>query len=228
MQIIPDIDGEELVRETNFDIAVPVHVETFGGETKVFAYPSVLSLCETYAARFAADLYSDAALAYLADGCAEFCTSLGYTKDKHSAVVGYNFLPQGEPTCDFAFCKRIRRDGKYENLTTFDLSACLAAERVIFAAISEEKIVSVAVACETLTAENVGNSIEISTETAPDFRGKGYATACVAALSAHLLSRGYRALYKCRRENTASARVARAAGFEKTGDFAYFVYRKNR
>ena len=228
MQIIPDIDGEELVRETNFDIAVPVHVETFGGETKVFAYPSVLSLCETYAARFAADLYSDAALAYLADGCAAFCTSLGYTKDKHSAVVGYNFLPQGEPTCDFTFCKRIRRDGKYENLTTFDLSACLAAERVIFAAISEEKIVSVAVACETLTAENVGNSIEISTETAPDFRGKGYATACVAALSAHLLSRGYRALYKCRRENTASARVARAAGFEKTGDFAYFVYRKNR
>ena len=228
MQIIPDIDGEELVRETNFDIAVPVHVETFGGETKVFAYPSVLSLCETYAARFAADLYSDAALAYLADGCAAFCTSLGYTKDKHSAVVGYNFLPQGEPTCEFAFCKRIRRDGKYENLTTFDLSACLAAERVIFAAISEEKIVSVAVACETLTAENVGNSIEISTETAPDFRGKGYATACVAALSAHLLSRGYRALYKCRRENTASARVARAAGFEKTGDFAYFVYRKNR
>ena len=228
MQIIPDIDGEELVRETNFDIAVPVHVETFGGETKVFAYPSVLSLCETYAARFAADLYSDAALAYLADGCAAFCTSLGYTKDKHSAVVGYNFLPQGEPTCDFAFCKRIRRDGKYENLTTFDLSACLAAERVIFAAISEEKIVSVAVACETLTAENVGNSIEISTETAPDFRGKGYATACVAALSAHLLSRGYRALYKCRRGNTASARVARAAGFEKTGDFAYFVYRKNR
>lgn len=228
MQIIPDIDGEELVRETNFDIAVPVHVETFGGETKVFAYPSVLSLCETYAARFAADLYSDAALAYLADGCAAFCTSLGYTKDKHSAVVGYNFLPQGEPTCDFAFCKRIRRDGKYENLTTFDLSACLAAERVIFAAISEEKIVSVAVTCETLTAENVGNSIEISTETAPDFRGKGYATACVAALSAHLLSRGYRALYKCRRENTASARVARAAGFEKTGDFAYFVFRKNR
>lgn len=228
MQIIPDIDGEELVRETNFDIAVPVHVETFGGETKVFAYPSVLSLCETYAARFAADLYSDAALAYLADGCAAFCTSLGYTKDKHSAVVGYNFLPQGEPTCDFAFCKRIRRDGKYENLTTFDLSACLAAERVIFASISEEKIVSVAVACETLTAENVGNSIEISTETAPDFRGKGYATACVAALSAHLLSRGYRALYKCRRENTASARVARVAGFEKTGDFAYFVYRKNR
>ncbi len=228
MQIIPDIDGEELVRETNFDIAVPVHVETFGGETKVFAYPSVLSLCETYAARFAADLYSDTALAYLADGCAAFCTSLGYTKDKHSAVVGYNFLPQGEPTCDFAFCKRIRRDGKYENLTTFDLSACLSAERVIFAAISEEKIVSVAVACETLTAENVGNSIEISTETAPDFRGKGYATACVAALSAHLLSRGYRALYKCRRENTASARVARAAGFEKTGDFAYFVYRRNR
>lgn len=228
MQIIPDIDGEELVRETNFDIAVPVHVETFGGETKVFAYPSVLSLCETYAARFAADLYSDAALAYLADGCAAFCTSLGYTKDKHSAVVGYNFLPQGEPTCDFAFCKRIRRDGKYENLTTFDLSACLAAERVIFAVVDNDLIVSVAVTCEALTPENEGGMIEISTETAPCYRGDGYATACVSALSAYLLSRGYRALYKCRRENEISARVAIGAGFVKQGDFAYFVYRKNR
>lgn len=228
MQIIPDRDGEELIRETHFDIAVPVHVETFGGETKLFAYPSVLPLCETYAAHFAADPYSDDALAYLSEGCAAFCTSLGYTKDRHSTVAGYNFLPQGEPTCDFSFCKRIRRDGKYENLTTFDLSACLAAERVIFAVVEEEKIVSVAVACETLSAENAGSHIEISTETSPDFRGRGYATACVAALSAHLLSRGYRALYKCRRENTTSAHVARRAGFGKTGDFAYFVYRKNR
>ena len=228
MQIIPDRDGEELIRETHFDIAVPVHVETFEGDTKIFAYPSVLPLCETYAARFADDLYGNAALTFLADGCAAFCAPLGYAAERHSTVVGYNFLPQGEPTCDYAFCKRIRREGKYENLTTFDLSACLAAERVIFAVVAEDKIVSAAVTCETLTAENAGGSIEISTETAPDFRGRGYATACVAALSAHLLSRGYRALYKCRRENAASARAARGAGFEKTGDFAYFVYRRNR
>ena len=185
MQIIPDRDGEELIRETHFDIAVPVHVETFGGDTKIFAYPSVLPLCETYAARFADDLYGNAALTFLADGCAAFCAPLGYAAERHSTVVGYNFLPQGEPTCDYAFCKRIRRDGKYENLTTFDLSACLAAERVIFAVVAEDKIVSIAVTCETLTAENAGGSIEISTETAPDFRGRGYATACVAALSAY-------------------------------------------
>ena len=228
MQIIPDRDGEEFVRETHFDIAVPVHVETFGDETKVFAYPSVLPLCETYAARFAADLYSDDALAYLSDGCAAFCASLGYTKDRHSTVAGYNFLPQGEPICDYSFCKRIRRDGKYENLTTFDLSACLAAERVIFAVVDNDLIVSVAVTCVALTPENEGGMIEISTETAPCYRGDGYATACVSALSAYLLSRGYRALYKCRKENEISARVAIGAGFVKQGDFAYFVYRKNR
>ena len=104
MQIIPDIDGEELVRETNFDIAVPVHVETFGGETKVFAYPSVLSLCETYAARFAADLYSDAALAYLADGCAAFLykrQALGGRRIQFSAAGGadmrFRFLQADPP-----------------------------------------------------------------------------------------------------------------------------------
>ena len=207
MQIIPDKDGEELVREMNFDIAVPVHLETLNDETKIFAYPSVLPLCETYAA---------------------FCDSLGYTKDKHSTVAGYNFLSRGEPTCDFSFCKRIRREGKYENLTTFDLSACLSAERVVFAVVDNGLIVSVAVTCEALTSENAGGMIEISTETAPSFRGDGYATACVSALSAYLLSRGYRALYKCRKENEISARVAIGAGFVKQGDFAYFVYRKNR
>lgn len=228
MQIIPDKDGEELVREMNFDIAVPVHLETLNDETKIFAYPSVLPLCETYAARFAAEMYSDDALAYLSDGCTAFCDSLGYTKDKHSTVAGYNFLAQREPTCDFSFCKRIRREGKYENLTTFDLSACLSAERVIFAVVDNGLIVSVAVTCEALTSENAGGMIEISTETAPSFRGDGYATACVSALSAYLLSRGYRALYKCRKENEISARVAIGAGFVKQGDFAYFVYRKNR
>ncbi len=227
MDIILDADGEDLIRDTHFDIAVPVHVETFDGETKIFAYPSVRTLCENYAARFADDLYSEAATAFLQDGCAAFCKSLGYAMDRHSAVVGYNFLSQEDAAADGTICKRIRRDGKYKNLTTFDLSACLAAERVIFAVVSEDAIVSLAVSCEAPYGGEEGTPIEISVETAPDYRGRGYATACVRTLAAYLAARGYRTLYKCRKENVASACVARGAGLVKTGDFAYFVYRKN-
>lgn len=227
MDIILDADGEDLIRDTHFDIAVPVHVETFDGETKIFAYPSVRALCESYAARFADDLYSEAATAFLQEGCAAFCKPLGYAADRHSAVVGCNFLSQENAAADDTVCKRIRRNGKYKNLTTFDLSACLAAERVIFAVVSEDVIVSLAVSCEAPNVGAEGTPIEISVETAPDYRGRGYATACVRALAAYLAAHGYRTLYKCRKENVASACVARGAGLVKTGDFAYFVYRKN-
>lgn len=230
MEIILDADGEDLVRDAHFDIAVPVHVETFHGETKIFAYPSVKSLCEDYAAAFANDLYGDAAIRYLQDGCAAFCSPLGYAPDRYCAVVGYNFLAPSGLTAEEDFCKRIRRAGKYENLTTFDLSACLAAERVIFAVVRDGAIVSLAVTCEAPTFGAFGEGgdrIEISVETAPDYRGHGYATACVRALAAFLAANGHGTLYKCRKENVASARVARGAGLVQTGNFAYFVYRKN-
>ena len=99
---------------------------------------------------------------------------------------------------------------------------------MIFAVVSEDAIVSLAVSCEApIAAGEEGTPIEIGVETVPDYRGRGYATACVRALAAYLAARGYRTLYKCRKENVASACVARGAGLVKTGDFAYFVYRKN-
>lgn len=228
MQIIPDADGEALIRETQFDIAVPVHVERFFDETKIFAYPSVLSLCETYSVRFADEPFGKEAVSFLTEECEAFSRTLDYCADRHTAVVGTNFLPSGMPKEIPSICKRIRCEGKYENLTTFDIAALLAAERVIFAVVEADAIVSAAVTCETLNHENVGGRIEISTETVPAFRGRGYATACVTAISDYLDSHGYTALYKCRNENAASACVARNAGFVKAGDFAYFVFRKNR
>ena len=37
--IILDSEGEDFIKETHFDVAVPIHVEVFEGETKIFAYP---------------------------------------------------------------------------------------------------------------------------------------------------------------------------------------------
>ena len=37
--IILDREGEEFIRDNLFDIAVPIHIEQFCGETKIFAYP---------------------------------------------------------------------------------------------------------------------------------------------------------------------------------------------
>ena len=66
--IITDAEGEQWIAESRFDIAVPVHVEQNGAETKIFAYPSVSAVCETYAYRFSDDLFSDAAIDFLLCG----------------------------------------------------------------------------------------------------------------------------------------------------------------
>lgn len=223
--IILDTEGEAFVRENAFDIAVPIHVEQNSGETKIFAYPAVAQLCEEYEKRFSADPFSDAALDCLREGCKSFCSELGYKEEKHPKNWGYNFICiQNAPDADIV-CERIRRDGKYKNLTTFDIASCLAYERVICAVVEEGQIVSVAVTCEAPSKEH--DLVEIGTETAVGYRGRGYAKAAVKALTAFLCAKGYRVLYKCHHENLASVAVARGAGFEEVGRFFYYVLRKD-
>lgn len=223
--LILDTEGEEFVLETEFDIAVPVHVEQFGGETKVFVYPCVSSLCAEYEERFSDCLFSDEALDFLRAGCTDFGRTHGYHEEKHPKNWGYNFLCT-ENTADEAFsCERIRRDGKYKNLTTFDIAECLAYERVIYAIVKDGQIISVAVTCEA--PQKGAEWVEIGTETAVGYRGNGYSKAVVRALSAFLTQKGYRVLYKCHHENLASAAVARGAGFEEVGKFYYYVLRKD-
>ena len=228
-KMILDEDGEALIRETQFDIAVPIHVEELYDETKIFAYPSAAPLCEAWQNRYADDLFSPDAVAFLRDGCADFCSALDYRADRHSAVVGYNFLSNGDVNTGFTPCERIRREGKYENKTTFDIAACLAAERVLFAVLRDGAVVSLAATCEAPAARgDEGGIMEISVETAPAYRGSGYATAAVAALTDWLSARGFTTLYKCRAENEKSARVAARAGLTRSGRFMYFVFRKDR
>ena len=222
--IIIDHDGEEFIRENLFDIAVPIHVEQINGETKIFSYPFAKELCEEYEKTFANDLFSDEALEFLREGCRAFCKELGYTEEKYPKNWGYNFICSENCANPEIKCERIRRDGKYKNLTTFNIAECLAYERVIYAIVKDGQIVSVAVTSESVA--NADEFIEIGTETAVGFRKNGYSTAAVKALSEFLLSKGLKVLYKCHHTNIGSVSVAKSAGFDEVGKFFYYVLRK--
>jgi len=221
--IIIDNDGEELVREIGFDMAIPVHVEEFNDEVKIFSYPSTAELCQKYEKEYSGRLFTDEALDFIRNGCASFRKELGYREEKYPNNWGYNFLLESigdeEPKAE-----RIRREGKYENLTTFNIAECLAHERVIYAIVKDGQIVSVAVTAEPL--KNGAEWIEIGTETAVGHRGNGYSTAAVCALSAFLIKKGFRVLYKCHHMNHASVSVAKRAGFREVGKFYYYVLKK--
>ena len=222
--IIVDFEGEELVRETQFDIAVPVHIEEFEGDVKIFSYPSLENTCKALENEFSDDLFSENALDFVRNGCAGFRGELGYKEEKYPKNWGYNFICDNAVDCEENFAERIRRDGKYRNLTTFNIRDCLAYERVIFAIVKEGQIVSVAVTCESL--QKGADWVEIGTETAVGYRGKGYSTMAVKALSAFLIQKGYRVLYKCHHMNEASCAVAKSAGFKQVGRFYYYVLKK--
>ena len=222
--IIIDNEGEEFIKETHFDVAVPIHVEVFNGEVKIFTYPFAKELCEEYEKHFSDNLFSDEALDFLRDGCRDYCLEYGYKEEKYPKNWGYNFLATENIASEEIKCERIRRNGKYKNLTTFDIAQCLAHERVIYAVVKEGQIVSVAVSSDSIS--NADGMIEIGTETAVDYRRNGYSVAAVKALSEFLCSKGVKVLYKCHQSNEASYSVAKRAGFSEVGKFFYYVLRK--
>lgn len=69
-------------------------------------------------------------------------------------------------------------------------------------------------------------SVEISVETAPESRNKGYATAVVQELTQHLLNKGVCVRYKCSSDNSASSAVAEKCGFVLEGKRLSFVYER--
>ncbi len=223
--IIIDREGEEFVRETSFDLAVPVHVELFEGETKIFAYPSVAEVCEKLENNYSDDMFCTEAIDFIRSGCDEFRSELGYREEKYPDNWGYNFICDSITLEEDNTAERIRRDGKYKNLTTFNIRDCLAYERVIFAIVKEGQIVSVAVTSEAPVKG--AEWIEIGVETAVGYRKNGYAVVAARALSDFLIKKGYRVLYKCHHRNEASTAVARKAGFDEVGKFYYYVLKKD-
>lgn len=76
------------------------------------------------------------------------------------------------------------------------------------------------------SAAPLGEIWNITVETAPAQRGKGYARQALLTLTAHLLAHEKPPLYICEAGNIASARTALAAGFVEYGRFARVILPK--
>jgi len=68
------------------------------------------------------------------------------------------------------------------------------------------------------------DSVEIHVQCLPEYRGKGYATSCVAKLTEYYLKNGNSVRYHCRMQNKASLRIPKKCGFTLQGKRVSFVY----
>ncbi len=159
------------------------------------------------------DPTSDEALSLIWHDCRDYLESIGYADDRHRGrrnIIFAKSYPSDNEEKELAFSPEC------ENLTTLDPSSAPSSVTV-----KGGKIVSCALAhfCDGI--------YEICTETAPLYRGQGYATENVTALSDKLIAEGADVCYLCSEKNEGSLRVAERSGFIEVGkSYDYIVRRK--
>lgn len=159
------------------------------------------------------DPTSDGALSLIWRECEKYLDSIGYADDRHrdrrNVIFAKNCRSDSEK-------KESAFSSECENLTTLDPASAPSSVTV-----KGGKIVSCALAhlCDGI--------YEICTETAPLYRGQGYATENVTALSDKLIQEGADVCYLCAEKNELSKRVAKRSGFMEIGmSYDYIVRRK--
>ena len=206
MVILKEID-------TSKDVLHLVKVWYIYGEEPIVTVPSEL---EKLAKKLheEKDPTADQALSLIWRECKEYLDKIGYADDRFRERRNLIFskdVPSGvesDEKTDYS---------KLKNLTTLDTLHASASVSV-----SDNKIVSAALAhfCED-------GVYEICTETAPAYRGRGYASENVTSLSDRLIRKGKTVRYLCSEKNEASKKVALSAGFVEVGkSYEYIVRRK--
>ncbi len=110
------------------------------------------------------------------------------------------------------------------SFVTMKLSDCAA--RGAYVMMASDAPDTVACIASVNRVSGTEHFTEIGVECAPAYRGRGWATSCVAALAYDLLSHGEAVLYQHYCTNFASAAVASRAGFVPRGRFfAYSAFR---
>ena len=227
-RLILDAEEEAFVFENEWDTVIPIsftHTPEQG--TVLTAFPQVEKVARAFLDRYENDPTSDEALHFLFEGLAPYMEKWGYHDDRFRDRWGYVLRADGVsaiPTPCVQVVPLVAADEE-GNETTYDLEATCETGCLGYGVKVDGKLVSLAVTHES--PEECETVVEVGVETIPAMRGKGFATACLAALAKDLITCGMTVEYRCQRYNEASRHVALAAGFRVTGRYYYYVGRRD-
>ena len=226
MIIIEDKDLEDAVLAGDSCIAVPFEIwMPEQGESQITVYSYFENIAGMYETFFKDALFEADALKWLDDRLYATVKSLGYThafEDVHfleEYVI--DELSQLHKQSTFADVKIIESESELDCADISLVSDIFIGGKT--AIITDgDKLVSVACLNDVSFEDE---SVEIYVETDPLYRGRGYGTAAVEALTRALLEEGNIVRYKCSVNNHASKQVAEKCGFKKTGRrYSYVCY----
>lgn len=225
------IENEELEKSVLAGVScIAVPVEVFvpaDGEPVITTYSACRDAAKEWEDKFSPDLLSDRSVRYIENKMSAFAEKLGYRhfESENTFMTEYVFTPSMQLTKkDFSVkVHKISSNAVLEKLceaSGCDIEIADDGEDVVFAVVEDGCILAYAGMNDVFYSDN---SVEISVETAPDCRRRGYGEACVAALTEHLVSKGITVRYKCSMDNTPSCALAEKLGFRLDGARYSFV-----
>ncbi len=228
MKISFSVEKEKKIFKADYPMIVPFLVSEYGEDLELEVYSGVKRIAKRFVKKYGKDIFSDEALALINEELENYAVSHGYEGETHERLRWYySFSMRSAENLDISAILpssvKIEED-VFENLTTLDVGENLEKNIPIFATLEDGKIVSMACVNEYGEGQKM---LEITVETAPEYRKKGYARSNTAALAKFLLENGYSVAYCCSRYNEGSRRIAESLGFDFVGRFyAYNAYRK--
>ncbi len=216
-------ENEKKVLLENAPMILPILVQEEDGKTRIEAYTGIRAIAEAYEAHFAGRFFTKAAIDWLDSQLEPYVNRLGYYRESRGLYRWYEVyeLNSEHPANSSKILPvTVQWNG---NDCACELLLDLDAAYPAFIVKQDGKIVS---AARTNEFDPCSSLPELTVETAPAWRGKGYASSNIAALGQFLLNKYPSVSYVCSRYNRASQKTAQNAGFVKIGRFyAYSAYK---
>lgn len=221
------LENEKEIFDAGYVGIVPFLMEENEDGLYIEAYSGLEDLAEQFELRFENEYFSNAALSWLDVNIRDYLEEHGYYREDRGVYRWYHSFVLDDINC--LDTSLIRPDTvflteKTKSRTLIKANEHLELSMPVFATLDNGEVISVA----TLNPHSEGQTrLEITAETAVNYRRNGYAASNAAALTKYLLENGYSAAYCCSRYNKTSAKIAGKIGFKEDGRFyAVDAYKK--
>ncbi len=212
-------------------IAVPIEIFVpVSGEPIITAYSLCRKEAEAFCDRFEGRLLDEDALEYLENEFSIIAENIGYKRERNENELMLEFIFKSDrhlpKNANSVKAHRISSNAVLSELcmaSGCDIEIADDGNDVVYAVVENGRIAAYAGMNDVFYDDN---SVEISVETAPDSRRKGYGLACVHGLVDELLNKGVCVRYKCSCDNLPSLALAKKCGFELEGQrFSFVCYK---
>ena len=211
-------ENEKEIFDAGYPCIVPFLMTETDGNVEFEIYEGITDLVNDFISRFEGEYFCDRALTWLDGKIRPYLEKNGFYREKYGILRWYHqftLAPGDAVNTALILPETVKISEKIPSKTLMKASEMLDGGSEVFGVIEYGAVVSLAAVNENES----GGCSEITVETSPSCRKRGFGASNTAALAESLLESGETVAYCCSRYNRGSIRIARRVGFRETGRF---------